>query len=161
MTVACPGRINVARSLIDGELKIGGATLHTPAYAAVDVTELWESPNYRGESLKIPGRPGRIALPKRQDETEYSVLMVIDGTVDYLGTAWGNARDGLRRNVARVKQIVGDDQATKTVKGVTLTAPNGSATLTGDAHCTVKVGAKVRGLWRAELLLTIPEGGLV
>lgn len=159
--MSCPGKIDVAGSLADGELRVSGSTMHTPAYAPVDLTELWEGPDQRGDDLMIPGAPGVLPMPRRADVSERRVHMVIDGSVAYTGAVWSNEREGLRRNVARIRSIASDPTGVGDgTRAITLTSPDGLTTLSGYAHVSLKVGAKTKGLWRAELVLSLPSGYL-
>jgi hypothetical protein len=145
----------------DGTLTIASVSMHTPAWSVFDVATLWAGPEARGEDLLIPGRAGRVAMPRRADATTRSLPMLIDGSVDRTGTPWVSYRDGFRRNLLYLRQNVTDPSAgTRTV---TLTTPAGVApgpTLTGAAHVSLEVGEPVQGLWRAVLTLTFPAGGL-
>ena len=159
--MVCPTRLNVSGSLDDGELKITGVTMHTPAYVPTDVTSLWEGPDQRGSDLKIPGLSGVLAMPRRANVSERRVPFLIEARVSYTGAVWPDEREGLRRNVSRIRSIATDPTGSGNgTRAVTLTSPDGLTTLSGYAHVSLRVGEKFRGLWRAELVFSIPSGYL-
>lgn len=142
----------------DGTLSIGGVSMHCPAWVVFDVYTLWDSPIFRGDSLMIPFRPGRIGLPRRDDETTWSLPMMIAGDVDQLGAPYGSFRAGYLTNLsylqANVRSVSGG-----LLRPVSLTLPGGGAR-TGDAAVQIRVGEQTMDGWLASLELTIPDGSL-
>lgn len=71
-----------------GELTINDVSLHTPAWCATDLSELWGSFDLRGANRVIPGARGRRAFVRRVDETKYSIPLLITGYCDANGVPW-------------------------------------------------------------------------
>jgi len=155
----CDGLIDVEYAKRDGTLTINSLVMQCPAWAVFDVTPLWEPPDLRGVDRLIPGRPGRRALPRRVDESARSLLMVIDGSVDWNGAVWPNEREGLRRNLKQLRTFVFTE--TNAPLPLTLTKPAGAGMLSGGVYAKLSVGTKIEGLWRAVVDLELPDGELV
>lgn len=161
--MTCTGRINVAATQIFGSLTIGGVLMHRLAFAVTDVTDLWLGPDVRGEDLMIPGRPGRIAFPRRADVTEREVPMVIDGRFDVSGAEFaGNEFEGLLQNIEYLRANVVDPTGVGDgTRAISLTRPGGGSPLTGTAHIlNLENGGKKGSLWAAMLTLSFPDGSL-
>lgn len=161
--MTCTGRINVAATQIFGSLTIGGVLMHRLAFAVTDVTDLWLGPDVRGEDLMIPGRPGRIAFPRRADVTERQLPMVIDGRFDVSGNEFaGNEFEGLLQNIEYLRANVVDPTGVGDgTRAISLTRPGGGSPLTGTAHIlNLENGGKKGSLWAAMLTLSFPDGSL-
>lgn len=148
-------RLNVAASMADGVLTVGGISMHTPGWIAVDVTPLWDGPDVRGDDLLIPGLPGLLPMPRRFTGTSYTIPLLIDGAVTSSGTPHANIRNGIALNLGVLQTLVGGMP-----KSVSLTRPGGGIYGTGSAHVQVKQGEKSRGIARAVMTLDFPGGGL-
>lgn len=149
------GRLNVSASMADGVLTVGGISMHTPGWIAVDVTPLWDGADVRGEDLLIPGRAGLLAMPRRFTGTTYTIPLLIDGAVNSAGSPHGNVRNGILTNLDVLKSLPGGMP-----KAVTLTRPGGGQYGSGSAHVQVKLGGMSRGIARAAMTLDFPGGGL-
>lgn len=82
-----------------GTLSIDNVSLHTPAWNAVDLSELWWTPEVRGGNVLRPHQKGRKAKIRRGEETRYSLPMVVTGYCDRLGVEYADYEEGLERNV--------------------------------------------------------------
>lgn len=140
----------------DGTLTVGSTSMHCPAWVTFDVHELWNPPDKRGQSLLIPGRTGRLSMPRRDDETTWSLPMLIAGDVDRLGAPTASLRAGYRANLAYLRANVRSTTSTRTVS---LTLPAGGS-VSAPAHVQVRAGEQTDDGWRAVLELTFPGGGL-
>lgn len=89
-----------------GTLVIDSVSLHTPAWCAVDLSELWWTPEVRGENSLRPHQKGRKANPVRGEETRYSLPMVITGYCDQNGAVFGDFAAGLETNVRYLQTYV-------------------------------------------------------
>lgn len=145
----------------DGTLTIDGVMMHCPAFAVLDVAKLWEGPDQRGDDVKIPGRPGVLATPRRADVTPVTLRLVIDGRMDRLGNEWPTPAQGLLENVLWLRENVTDPtyigDGTRTVS---LTSPDGSRTFEGPAHVSMVPGARLGPVARYALSLSLPDGAL-
>jgi hypothetical protein len=73
-----------------GELFINEISMHTPAWDVLDPLVLLLPPLSVGDNVRIGGTPGRLAYPMEVDQTDYSLPMVISGTVDRFGNPDGD-----------------------------------------------------------------------
>ncbi len=144
--MTCTGRINVAATQIFGSLTIGGMLMHRLAFAVTDVTDLWLGPDVRGEDLMIPGRPGRIAFPRRADVTERQLPMVIDGRFDVSGNEFaGNEFEGLLQNIEYLRANVVDPTGVGDgTRAISLTRPGGGSPGVACRRCP-RPGNRVAG----------------
>lgn len=155
MPTICHGRIDVAATLTDGALTINGVLLHTPAYAAVDVTELWEPADQRGDNILIPGKPGRVPMPKRDDETERSVPLILDGAVTSTGAVISNPTAGLFGHWMTLRAALGGGDLVP----ASLSAPGGGPGISADVHVMgIAKGTRLGTLMACTLDLLIPAG---
>lgn len=81
-----------------GRLEVDGWALQGAAWCAYDLSEIYESPNFRGVNWEVEDRPGTIAQPVLDGEQTYSLPMMFTGAVDRTGTPWGNPAGGLLAN---------------------------------------------------------------
>lgn len=63
--------------------------LSNPAYCLTNIAPLLGSAAARGSDRKIPGTAGVRAYPRRRTVTEFSLDLVVDGSVDVDGAATG------------------------------------------------------------------------
>jgi len=142
-----------------GELTINGVSMHTPAWAVVDLTVLWMGAQVRGFDRLIPFAPGVIPHRRRMTVTQHSLPMVITGAVDRLGVAWPDPWEGLEANIDYLRAFVVDPtNATDGTLPATLDMPSG-ASRTADIHVLrLSLGVVQSGLMRATLDISIPEG---
>lgn len=82
-----------------GTLTIDNVSLHTFAWNAPDLSELWWTPEVRGANTLRPHQKGRKAKIRRADETRYSLPMVVTGYCDRLGNVYDDYAEGLELNV--------------------------------------------------------------
>lgn len=160
MIDGCGEDIDWQSTMDDGVLYFGAQIMHRPAFAVTDVSDLWLPHNLRGENLLIPGVPGRRPMPKRADETQRSIPIVIDGRVHPVtGDPHTNDRYGLRYNVKYIENTCcnfGD------LVQMTLWLP-GALDATGASSTQVEVkgiqvGEKDDNLWAAVIDINIPGG---
>lgn len=138
-----------------GELVVAGQSMMCPAWCVLDVSPLWGPAAQRGQNLLIPGRPGKIGMPRRRDETGFSLPMLIDCTVDRTGAPWASIPVGLAGNLAYLESNVSGPVSTGDgTRTVTLGA------LSGPAQVSLVLGEQVGMLRRAVLTLLFPSGGL-
>lgn len=81
-----------------GRLVIDGWSLHTGAWCAYDLSDLFRSPAFKGENVPVDGEPGTSARSLLPDETTYSVPMMFSGAVDRTGTPHTDTDGGLLAN---------------------------------------------------------------
>lgn len=136
-----------------GELVINGQTMMCPAWCVVDVAPLLSPSVQRGQSLLIPGRPGRLAMPRRRDETTYQLPMVIDSTVSRTGAPYSSLGAGLAANLADLDSLA--TGPTSSPRTVTLGGRSGAA------FVSLALGDQEGTVHRAVLELTFPGGGLI
>lgn len=142
----------------DGTLTVNGVSMHCPGWVTFDVHTLWDSALFRGESLHIPGRSGRLGMPRRDDETSWSLPMLIAGDVSRTGAATSSIRAGYQTNLTYLQANVRCASG-GAARAVSLTMPAGSAR-TGFAYVQVRTGEQTLDGWRAVLELTVPSGAL-
>lgn len=82
-----------------GTLVIDNVSLHTPAWNAPDLSELWWTPDLRGANTLRPHQKGRKANIRRADETRHSLPMIVTGYCDHLGNVYDDFAEGLEQNV--------------------------------------------------------------
>ena len=81
-----------------GRLTINAASLHTPAWCAFDLSSLYDSPEFRGESVLVERLNGRQARPILSDETVYSLPMKFSGATNSAGISYSSPAGGLLAN---------------------------------------------------------------
>lgn len=94
-------------SVLSGELKINGVSMHTPAWCVLDVLPLYLPTGTRGHNSIIPHTAGRYPRPLRIDESRYSLPMLISGGHDRNGNVYADRWAGLQANLVYLNsQIV-------------------------------------------------------
>lgn len=127
-----PGPLNSPETA--GKLTIGGVDMHTPAWNVLDVIPLWIHTMTRGENVLIPGAAGRRAYPRRVDESDYSLPMLIGGVANLSGTPYANRWTGLQTNIEYLRaNVVTPPAAPTATRAATLLMPDGT-TRTADVQ---------------------------
>jgi hypothetical protein len=75
-------------------------SMHTPAWCALDLTELWVILATRGENEVVPGEGGRRPLDRELDEGKVDVLLAVTGKCDVDGELALNKWVQLEQNFA-------------------------------------------------------------
>lgn len=139
-----------------GELTISSQSMMTYGWCVTDVTPLLSPAGHRGSSVKIPGAPGRIGMPRRKDETTYQLPMLIDTRVTRTGAATASPAAGLIANVQALESLATGPVSTGTgTRAVVL------GSLSGSAYVGLTLGDEEGDVFRAVLTLTFPLGGLI
>jgi hypothetical protein len=82
-----------------GALTINGVDMHIDgAWNVLDPQQLWLPSAVRGANIVLDGVPGRRDYPWRNDESVYSLQMVIDGVNDVDGIPYADQWEGLELN---------------------------------------------------------------
>lgn len=89
-----------------GTLVIDNVSLHTPAWHAPDLSELWWTPDVRGQNTLRPHQKGRKANAKRAEQTRFSLPMIVTGYCDETGEPFESFAAGLERNVRYLQTYV-------------------------------------------------------
>lgn len=144
-----------------GTLEIDNVLLHTPAWCAVDLSELWGTPDYRGDDVLIPHRAGRKPYLRRKDTTRYSLPMMVTGYCDQFGSPNADYAAGLEENVTYLLTYValptnvGDGTRT-----AVWTLPSGTVH-TAQIHVLGLKGDLLPGaLYRPTLEISVPGADL-
>lgn len=144
-----------------GSLSIDNVSLHTPAWCAVDLSDLWGTPDYRGSDVLIPHRVGQKPYMRRKDATQYSLPMIVTGYCDQFGAVNANFDIGLQANVEYLMTYValptnvGD--GTRTAEW---TLPSGTI-VTAQIHVLGLRGTLLPGaLFRPTLEISVPGANL-
>lgn len=149
----------LADSVCHGALTIGGTSMNNKAWASLNNYVLWPGAPRRGENLKVPGRPGRIALPRRKDEADLTLEVLIIGDCGPTGTPFLNRSAGLATNWITLRSAI-MDWGGSTISA-SLVLPN-SVTLSGAVqvvdHDFGETG--VTGALTLTIDLTLPSGEL-
>ena len=134
------------------ELELAGWSQHTGAWCAVDLSPLLSGADVRGGSWLVEDRHGQHPLPRRFNETTYSLPYVFSGAVDRLGDPYGDADEGRAANLLAFRgQVVTAEVITGTL------TYDDDTEFSGDCiaeHLQVEV--KPGGLALASLRLVIP-----
>jgi hypothetical protein len=146
----------------DGDLTIDGVPMRCPAWAVLDLTDLWLPASVRGNNRIVPGAAGVIANPKRKTITRRSLVLAITGGFDLDGNENANPWVGLRDNIAYLVANVIDPPALPAVtRSAVLSLPDASTATADvqvfDLQLVHKVDAV--GTWTFEL--EIPAGEFV
>jgi hypothetical protein len=154
--------IDLAAATRDGILTISGVTMMRPAFAVLDVTQLWEGPDQRGDDTEIPGRPGALSNPRRAAETTIDLRMLIDGTYRVDGTPAPDPVAQVRLTLKYLRQNVSDPTYIGDGTRTLVLATADGATLTGPVTVgKIRVGTRGQMFARAVMPVTIPAGALV
>lgn len=92
--------------LLDEYLEIGGIPLSTPAFTVVDLSQLYDDADVKGEDYDIPHANGVISLPRRIALSKREVPMVIFGDADVEGEVATDQRAQLIANIAYLRANV-------------------------------------------------------
>ncbi len=154
--------LNLACIEVDGILTISSVALHTPGWAVLDVTPLWNPADQRGQDLLIPGLSGVYPLRRRVTVSERSLRMIISGYHDKDGNAYSDPRLGLFENINYLNTNVVQPIGGNGLRTAVLTAPAGDAAyMTGSVHVLgLEIGDQVAGVAKAVLRVSIPSGRL-
>lgn len=145
-----------------GGLSIDGVDLMTGAWAVLDLTPLWLTPNVRGVDRLIPGVDGVKPFRRRVTVTQHSLPFIVNGQVNSAGAPYANPWIGLQTNLDVLRAGVLDPTgATDGTRAATLTMPDGS-TRTANVHVFgLTAGQRVQYVQLFTLELSIPSGGFV
>lgn len=112
-------------SEVYGALSIGGETLHRGAWCVYDLSQLYESPQFRGDNVLSEATAGRAARPVLTDETEYTLPLMFSGAVKPGGTSYGAPAGGLLANRREFHTLYIDPIRSGTASlSATLTVPD-------------------------------------
>jgi hypothetical protein len=144
-----------------GTLTIDGTSLNCPAWGIPDLSALWGLvPPQRGKNVVIPGTPGQLPMPRRDDEAVVTLVMLISGTVDSAGTATADENVGLITNIGLLEAAFVAPTPPAATLPATLTVA--ALSLAADVQVTgFKVAIVTGGFAKAALELTIPAGRFV
>lgn len=156
----CPASALTCRTTF-GELVISGWTMHAGSWCALDLSELLEPADVRGESVLVPRLHGRSPRPLKRDEREASVPFLFSGAVDRDGVEYEDHFSGLDTNRREfVDQVVAPLETGDGTRPLTVTLPDATV---------LEADATVLGLsWehvplayaRAVLSVRLPDGEL-
>lgn len=146
-----------------GVLTISGVALASPAWDIPNLTPLWYTAAYRGESIVLATAAGRRSNPQRYDEVEIGLLLVINGTADHTGTPFANPWAGLAANLMYLREnVLAPVDAGRGTRPASLLMPDGVTVLSADVRTgpLEDVGGEPEDPTFAEftLPLTIPNG---
>lgn len=144
-----------------GDLTIGGVAMMCPAWKVLNLLELWQPADQRGNDRLIPGTAGVLAQQRRDTVTRRSLQMLIVGDVDRTGTPVADRFEGLQANVDYLRaNVAAPTGTTDGTRSAVLTMPDGT-TRTEPVHVVGFDFGNFRedGGWvRAVLQLSIPSG---
>ena len=123
----------IDQALCHGSLTVAGKSLNTKGWASLNNFVMHTAPLKRGENLLIGGRTGRLAMPKRNDESIRTLEILVIGSCNSAGTPYANKVHGMWTNYYELYNAVFN--LTGTSHSASLTVPGG-ATRTG----TVQIG---------------------
>ena len=147
-----------------GDLTINGVPMMCPAWKVLNLLELWQPADQRGNDRLIPGSAGVLAQQRRDTVTRRSLQLLIVGDVNRNGTAQTDKFEGLQANVDDLRINVAAPTAIGdgTVSAV-LTMPDGT-TRTEPVHVVGFEFGNFRAdaAWlRAVLTISIPSGRIL
>lgn len=144
-----------------GNLTIGGIAMMCPAWVVLNLHELWQPADQRGEDRLIPGTAGVVAYPRRDTVTRRSLQMLISGTHDRTGAATSSPLAGLQANIDYLRaNVVAPTGTGDGTRSAVLTMPD-ATTRTEPIHVVGLEFGDVRedGQWvKAVLSISIPTG---
>lgn len=121
--------------LVDGDLKISGVPMRCPAWAVLDLTELWLEAEKRGRDRVVAGAGGVITNPRRRTITRVDLSLVMTGAVDRLGVEYANEWQGWKDNLAYLNaNVIAPPALPATTRTALLTDPDGVTTTTAEIH---------------------------
>lgn len=144
-----------------GYLVINTVPMHLSAWCCLDLSPLWVPANSRGENAIVPGAPGRRAFPRRVDQTDVALRIVVSGEADVGGNPYTRgAIYGLQQNLAYLcAHVVDPPTAPTATVAATLQLPNSPTVLTADVQVLqLEELFHVADFWRGLLHLRIPAG---
>lgn len=153
--------IDVDATMCDGTLTIDGVLMHRRAFAVLDIGPFLVGAPQRGEDTTIPGRPGVLSNPRRDDVASFSLRMVIDGDWTPEGLPAADPRAQFWLNVKWLGDFVSDPTyLTDGTRIATVVTADGR-TLTGPVTVgPLQLGTRSRSLARAALGIVVPAGRL-
>lgn len=89
-------------------VEVSSVPLATPAWRVVNVSELWQGPEVRGDDRLVPLVDGVVPYPRRPDVTVRTLRVHIFGDYDHEGNAHTDGRAGLWANIAYLRDNVAD-----------------------------------------------------
>lgn len=118
-----------------GRLTVNSVDLWGPAWVAPSLTRLWFDFEERGESVLLPGAPGRRSNPTRYDEVEVLLPFFLNGVEDHLGAPYASAWQGLADNLDYLYTNVFAPVTTgRGTVAASLESPDGLSTKTADVR---------------------------
>jgi len=144
-----------------GSVVVDNVSLHTPAWNAVDLSALWDTPALRGGNTLRPHQKGRKANRKRGDETRYSLPMIVTGYCDQTGEPYDEFAEGLELNVTYLQSYVAlPSSVGDGTRSLVWTLPSGRI-ITVDVQVEGLRGALLPGaLYRPTLEIVVPGADL-
>lgn len=73
--------------------------LNTPGWECTNYESLYDAAAMVGANRPRPGLPGRLAMGREIDEWQVSLRITVLGQQDHEGTAYDDAREGMRENL--------------------------------------------------------------
>lgn len=144
-----------------GDLTIGGVALNGPAWKVLNLLELWQPADQRGNDRLVPGTAGVLAQQRRDTVTRRSLQMLIVGDVDRTGAAQADRFEGLQANIDYLRSnVVAPTGTGDGTRSAVLTMPDGT-TRTEPVHVVGFEFGNFRedaGWVRAVLTISIPSG---
>lgn len=134
-----------------GLLTINSIVMHNGAWDVLDCTPLWTPGAVRGKDILVPNQAGRVPVPRRVDETKFSMPMAFSGEVDSTGTPYAEWWRGLYANVAALTTALGIPATGSVVAQLLVPDPTGTfdathSLLVNDAVVeTIKLGKVANG----------------
>lgn len=144
-----------------GYLVIDTVPMHLSAWCCVDLSPLWAPPASRGTNVIVPGAPGQRAFPRRVDQTDIALRMLVSGEEDVGGNPWPEGPIfGLQANLDYLRAHVVDPPTPPTAtRAATLQLPNSATVLTADVQVLqLEELDHISEFWRGLLHLRIPAG---
>lgn len=120
-----------------GTLEIGAFPLNCPGWDLLNLDVLWPGveEEYVGENVLLPRLAGTRGYPRRITQTSHNLILWVRGDVDSAGTPHAEVWQGLWDNLATLRANAFGPVTTGTgTRACTLTAPNGTTTLTADVQ---------------------------
>lgn len=111
---------------ITGTLAIDGISMHTAAWNAGNLLELWLGGDLKGRNLDVGPVTGERPYPRRFTTTRHSLDFAVVGHRDRLGAPYTNFWSGLELNLTYLRTNVLDPVASATgTRLAVLTLPSG------------------------------------
>jgi hypothetical protein len=148
-----------------GNLTIGGIAMMCPAWKVLNLYELWQPAQQRGSDRLIPGAAGVLAQQRRKTVTARSLQMLIIGSHDRTGSAYGvDLYEGLQGNLEYlIENVIDPTGLTDGTRSAVLTMPDSTAR-TEPIHVLGLQLGEVRqdGAWmRAVIDISVPSGRII